>query len=69
MTGCWRLLFGGEPAHNEVIAALDSNDTRMQQVMFANGMLFGALDTALSIHGKTQAGIEWFAVRPEPGIW
>src|SRR5262249_34343375 len=33
--GCWRLLFGGEPAHNEVVSRPDSNDTRMQQVMYA----------------------------------
>src|SRR5439155_4408678 len=46
--GCWRLLFGGEPAHNEVISRPDSNDTRMQQVMYANGKLWGALDTALN---------------------
>jgi hypothetical protein len=65
VTGCWRLLFLNEPAHNEVLSVLDSNDTRMQQVMFANGVLYGALDTALRIKGKTQAGIEWFAVRPD----
>src|SRR5207253_5232428 len=25
--GCWRLLFGGQPAHTEVISRLDANDT------------------------------------------
>ena len=64
LTGCWRLFFRAEPAHNEVESVLDSNDTRMQQVMFANGMLFGALDTALVVNGHVQAGIEWFAARP-----
>lgn len=63
--GCWRLFFGAKPAH-EVISTPDSNDTRMQQVTFANGILYGALDTALEIKGKAQAGIEWFAVRPQP---
>jgi hypothetical protein len=62
--GCWRLLFGAEPGHNEVESVIDSNDTRMQQVTFADGMLFGALDTGLKVNGKTQAGIEWFATRP-----
>jgi hypothetical protein len=62
--GCWQILFTAEPAHNEVESVLDSNDTRMQQVMFANGMLFGALDTALVVNGHVQAGIEWFAARP-----
>jgi hypothetical protein len=66
--GCWHLLFGGEPAHNEVISRPDSNDTRMQQVMYANGKLWGALDTALNPDGGAQrAGIEWFIVNPVPG--
>jgi hypothetical protein len=64
VTGCWRLLFAAEPKHNEVESVIDSNDTRMQQVTYADGMLFGALDTALKVNGKNQAGIEWFATRP-----
>ena len=64
--GCWRLLFGGQPAHNEVISRPDSNDTRMQQVMYANGKLWGALDTALNPDaGAQRAGIEWFIVKPD----
>jgi hypothetical protein len=65
-TGCWRLLFGSQPAHNEVISRPDSNDTRMQQVMYANGKLWGALDTALNPDGGPQrAGIAWFIVKPD----
>src|SRR6058998_3451464 len=45
--------------------ALDSNDTRMQQVVFANGRLWGALDTALTMRGQNKAGIEFFVVRPD----
>jgi hypothetical protein len=65
-TGCWQVLFpfGPEPVHNAVLHPIDVNDTRMQQVTYANGMLFGALDTALKVGGKTQAGIEWFSVTP-----
>jgi hypothetical protein len=67
-TGCWRLLFGGEPAHNEVISTPDSNDTRMQQVTYANGKLWGALDTALNPGGGPQrAGIAWFIINPNAG--
>jgi hypothetical protein len=67
-TGCWRLLFGGEPAHNEVISRPDSNDTRMQQVMYGNGKLWGALDTALNPDGGPQrAGIAWYIVNPAAG--
>jgi hypothetical protein len=36
----------------------------MQQVTFANGKLWGALDTALTINGVNKAGIEWFVVKP-----
>jgi hypothetical protein len=63
--GCWRLLFTAEPAHNEVISRPDSNDTRMQQVMFANGKLWGALDTSLNPDaGPARAGIAWYIINP-----
>lgn len=63
--GCWRLLFLGQPSHNEVVSRPDSNDTRMQQVVFANGKLWGALDTAVNPDGGAQrAGIAWFVVKP-----
>ena len=63
--GCWRFFFATEPAHTEVESHLDSNDTRMQQVVFANGKLWGALDTALILGGVNKAGIEWFIVKPD----
>jgi hypothetical protein len=64
--GCWRLLFAAEPAHTEVISRPDSNDTRMQQVMYANGKVWGALDTALNSDGGPQrAGIAWYIVNPD----
>jgi hypothetical protein len=66
-TGCWRLLFGGEPAHNEVISKPDSNDTRMQQVMYANGKVWGSLDTAVTVGGGNRAGIAYFIVKPGAG--
>jgi len=67
-TGCYRLLVS-TAVHNatkpEVITKIDSNDTRMQQVMYANGKLWGALDTAINPDGGPQrAGIEWFVVNP-----
>jgi hypothetical protein len=66
--GCWRLLFGAEPAHTEVISRPDSNDTRMQQVMYANGKLWGALDTALNPDGGPQrAGLAWYVVNAAAG--
>jgi hypothetical protein len=63
--GCWRLVFAAEPAHDEVISTPDSSDTRMQQVMYANGKLWGALGTALNPDGGPQrAGIAYFIVNP-----
>jgi hypothetical protein len=65
-TGCWRLPVGAPGS--EVISRPDSNDTRMQQVMYANGKLWGALDTALNPDGGPQrAGIAWFIVNPHAG--
>jgi len=65
---CSTFLNGGlDPFAPEVESHLDSNDTRMQQVVFANGKLWGALDTALTINGTNKAGIEWFIVKPSAG--
>ena len=65
--GCWRLVFAAEPAHNEVISTPDSNDTRMQQVTFANGKLWGALDSAVTVGNKNRAGIAYYIVNPSSG--
>jgi len=63
-TGCWKLLVGAGPT-SEVVSRPDSNDTRMQQVTYANGKLWGALDTALNPDGGPQrAGIAWYVVNP-----
>ena len=65
-TGCWRLLVGGPSS--EVVSRPDSNDTRMQQVSYANGKLWGALDSAVNPDGGAQrAGIAWFALNPDAG--
>ena len=66
--GCWRLLFGVEPSHTEVVSKLDANDTRMQQVMYADEKLWGSLDTAVSFSANpadNRAGIAWYVVKPE----
>lgn len=62
-TGCYRLLVGAPSS--EVISRPDTSDTRMQQVMYANGKLWGALGTAINPDGGAQrAGIAWFIVNP-----
>ncbi|TMD09529.1 MAG: hypothetical protein E6J01_01530 [Chloroflexi bacterium] len=44
--------------------ALDSSDTRLLTVAFADGKLWGALGTAVRASANTSAGIEWFVVNP-----
>ena len=68
--GCWQYLFVAEPAHDEVISPLDSNDGRMQQVTYFGGRLYGSLDTAVMVegadgHDHAQAGSAWFVIRPK----
>lgn len=65
--GCWNILGlpGGEPTHNWTEGqSIDTGDTRMQQVTVAQGVVYGAIGTAVEVNGTTQAGLEWFAVRP-----
>jgi hypothetical protein len=72
-TGCWQLLVS-PPAHAtapEHVAKPDANDTRMQQVTYANGKLWGALDTELAFDNNSahnRAGIAWFVVNPSAGM-
>jgi hypothetical protein len=61
---CWELFFlpADEPAHDEVISRPDSGDTRMQQVWYVNGQLWGAASTGVDVAGELKAGIAWFMV-------
>ena len=62
--GCWQFLFTSEPAHDEVLSHLDTSDTRMHQVVYANGKVWGGLDTAVTVEGVNKAGIGWFILNP-----
>ena len=54
----------GPDPFTETEAVLDSGDSRMQQVVFAAGAVWGALGTAVQVDGEIQAGIAWFVVSP-----
>src|SRR5206468_2259173 len=56
------LIIGSGAVRNFNAARLDTNDTRMQQVTFAKGKLWGALDTAVSVGGVVKAGIAFFVL-------
>ncbi|HKF36665.1 MAG TPA: hypothetical protein VKB35_07145, partial [Ktedonobacteraceae bacterium] len=51
---------------NGLSLATFSNDSRMQQVQYIDGQLWGALDTALLFKGSPVAfdGIAWFEIHP-----
>jgi len=63
--GCWHFLFANEPGHHEVMSPLDSNDSRIQQVVFADGKLYTALDTVVTVAGNDQAGIAFYIIQPD----
>ena len=66
--GCWRLLFARRAGAQRGHLDADSNDTRMQQVMYANGKLWGALDTAVNPSAAPKrAGIAYYVVNPSAG--
>ena len=47
------------------LGVIDGNDSRMQQVSFANGKLWGALDTAVGMDGAQRVGIAYFVLKPK----
>ena len=64
--GCWQAVLYSQPTVTELIPYLDSNDTRIQQVEYANGYLWTTLDTSVTPSGNTpRAGLEWFMIKPE----
>jgi hypothetical protein len=43
---------------------IDTNDDRMNQVVFAGGVLYGGVNSLLKVGGAEQQGIAWFGVKP-----
>jgi hypothetical protein len=43
---------------------LNTNDDRMNQVIFAGGVLYGGVNSLLTVDGAEQQGIAWFGVKP-----
>ena len=53
---------------SEPLSLLSSNDDRMNQVVYSNGKLWGAVNTALQASGgPVGTGIAWFAISPTSG--
>jgi hypothetical protein len=64
--GCWWIFLDPPPDWQpEVLSQPDSLDSRMQQVWYVDGMLWGASGTAVWVGGELKAGVAWFAVEPK----
>ena len=64
--GCWTFFFTKKPAGTEREAQRVSvSFSLMQQVVFADGKLWGALNTALDLGNKIQAGVAYFVIEPQ----
>ncbi|MDQ1705912.1 MAG: hypothetical protein QOF18_2278 [Frankiaceae bacterium] len=64
LTACSKAVLGTPDKYKESEFAFDSSDTRMLQSAYANGKLWGALDTAVDIGGVTKAGVAYYVVNP-----
>jgi hypothetical protein len=66
--GCWALFFDAPETTPEVLSDLDAGDTRMLQVVYADGLLWGSLGTAVRVPSpsgtQTRAGVLWVGVKP-----
>lgn len=54
----------GTPPEPQTLGPLDSLDSRMQQVWYADGKIWGAQGTIVRIGGRFLAGIAYFVVDP-----
>lgn len=52
-----------DPYTPEQEGGLDSSDSRPLTAVYANGMVYSALDTAMDVTRNVQAGFEWFAIQ------
>jgi hypothetical protein len=64
VTACSKAVLGTPDKFKEQEYAFDSSDTRMLQAAYANGRVWGALDTAVDVDGVTKAGVAYYVVNP-----
>jgi hypothetical protein len=68
VTNCWLTIAGASSPNNTTFGppngSLNANDSRMQQVVYANGKLWGALDTAVNVGNQNRAGIAFYVINP-----
>jgi hypothetical protein len=69
ITACAKAVNGTPDKYKESEAVLDSLDSRMQQVTYTHGALYGAHGTGLDVGSATvpkaqRAGVAWYSVSP-----
>lgn len=64
VTWCAKLALGTPDKYKETERPLDSLDSRMQQVTYANGLLYGSHGTAVDVSGVQKAGVAWYITDP-----
>jgi hypothetical protein len=62
VTNCW-FNFANTP-NPATFGTLNANDSRFGQVAYANGKVWGALGTAVTVGSSTRAGIAYYIVNP-----
>jgi hypothetical protein len=51
-------------ALGDKLELINTNDDRMNQVIYSNGILYSGVNSKLKVGGANQTGIAWFAVEP-----
>ncbi len=62
---CWYLFFDPPAPPTASLTTMDASDTRMNQVIYSGGRLYGALGTGVQVGGSTRAGVLWVNVEPQ----
>jgi hypothetical protein len=64
VTWCAKLTLGTPDRFKESERPLDALDSRMQQVSFSNGLLYGSHGTAVDVADAQQVGVAWYITDP-----
>jgi hypothetical protein len=66
VTSCAKVALGTPDKYKETERPLDSLDSRMQQVTYANGLLYGSHGTAVDVGSPAvqKAGVAWYITTP-----
>jgi hypothetical protein len=60
---CWELFFTRRPAF-QPLGTIDTGDSRVLDVRYANGKLWSVLGTAALVGGKQRTGVAWHILSP-----